>query len=173
MFGGTPPPAPEPEPAVRRDSMGRKISMTALEALKATQFKPGTSGNPGGNFQRQREHALAVVVKLMKQGKLQPSSTIADFMNLLGDMEERSLRRETPKLWDMETRSEQRTLQRILRASDLSMSRLIETEVSADNLRDLGIGASSKKKARRPSSGRTRSMPVDSKSQARHAKAQH
>src|SRR6266849_1274505 len=95
VFSGTPPPrAPVPEPEVRQDSMGRKISQTALEALRATQFKPGTSGNPGGNFKRQREHALAVVVKLMKQGKLRPSDTVATFMNLLYDMDSRS---ETPR----------------------------------------------------------------------------
>jgi hypothetical protein len=104
VFSGTPPPplpkpAPKaaPVPEVRRDSMGRLIHETALEALKKTQFKPGTSGNPGGNFKRQREHALAVVVKLMKQGKLQPSDSIATFMNLLYDMDMRSLRNETPR----------------------------------------------------------------------------
>jgi hypothetical protein len=94
VFSGSPPPAPPADPEVRRDSMGRRISPTVLEALKATQFKPGTSGNPGGNFKRQREHALAVVVKLMKSGKLQPSDTVATFMNLLYDMDSRS---ETPR----------------------------------------------------------------------------
>ncbi len=119
------------EKEIRRDSLGRRISPTVLEALKATQFKPGTSGNPGGNFKRQREHAMAAVMRLLKQGKLKPSDTVADFMNLLGDME---------------THCEQRTLERILRASDVSLSSLI------------GNGSSSKKRARRPSSGETRSM---------------
>ena len=53
VFSGTPPPrAPEPAPEIRLDSLGRKISPTALEALKATQFKPGVSGNPGANWRR-------------------------------------------------------------------------------------------------------------------------
>jgi len=67
VFSKSPPPAPAPAPEpVRRDSMGRPISMTVLEALRATQFKPGQSGNPGGNFKRQREHAMAAVMRLLK-----------------------------------------------------------------------------------------------------------
>jgi hypothetical protein len=100
VFSGAPPPPlpkPVPAPEIRRDSMGRKISMTGLEALKAHQFKSGQSGNPGANRKRQREHANALVIHLLKTGKLQPSDTIADFLNLLGDMEARSLRRETPE----------------------------------------------------------------------------
>jgi len=39
VFSGCRPPAPEPVPEpVRRDSMGRLIHETALEALKKTQF---------------------------------------------------------------------------------------------------------------------------------------
>jgi hypothetical protein len=94
VFGGAPP-LPKPEPEIRKDSMGRKISQTALEALKATQFKPGTSGNSGGNFKRQREHALAVVVKLMKSGKLQPSDTHRRFPELVGGHGD-TLRAENP-----------------------------------------------------------------------------
>jgi hypothetical protein len=115
VFSGTPPPPlpkPIPTPEVRRDSLGRRISPTVLEALKATQFKPGTSGNPGGNFKRQREHALAVVVKLMKQGKLQPGDTVATFMNLLYDMDARA---ETPRQFlralEKLNRTAERTLQ--------------------------------------------------------------
>ena len=115
VFSGTPPPrAPEaiPEPEVRRDSMGRKISQTALEALRATQFKPGTSGNPGGNWKRQREHALAVVVKLMKSGKLKPSDTVADFMNLLYDMDARpEMPRQFLRALEKLNRAAERTLQ--------------------------------------------------------------
>ena len=91
---------------------GGKISQTALEALRATQFKPGTSGNPGGNWKRQREHALAVVVKLMKQDKLKPSDTVAHFMNTLYDMDARA---ETPRQFlralEKLNRAAERTLQ--------------------------------------------------------------
>jgi len=70
VFSGCRPPAPEPVPEpVRRDSMGRLIHETALEALKKTQFKPGQSGYPGGNFKRQREHAMAVVMRLIEAGQ--------------------------------------------------------------------------------------------------------
>ena len=99
VFGGGPPPPPVPVPEpVRLESMGRPIRETVLEALKKTQFKPGHSGYPGANFKRQREHAMAVVMKLMKQGRLKPSDTVADFMNLLNDMDFRALEREkTPR----------------------------------------------------------------------------
>lgn len=95
VFSGCPPPALPADRGVRRDSMGRRISPTALEALKATQFKPGQSGNPGGNFKRQREHTLAVVIRLMMSGKLQPSDSIADLLNLLNEMDSASLRSES------------------------------------------------------------------------------
>jgi hypothetical protein len=115
VFSGTPPPrAPEPAPEIRRDSLGRKISPTALEALRATQFKPGVS-NPGGNFKRQREHALAVVVKLMKSGKLKPSDTVAHFMNTLYDMDARS---ETPRQF---LRALEKLNKQALRAIDASL----------------------------------------------------
>ena len=83
--------------------------MTALEALKATQFKPGQSGNPGGNRKRQREHALALVTHLLKTGKLKPSDSVATFMNLLFDA-------------DLKTLCSQRTPQRILREYAKGMS---------------------------------------------------
>ena len=134
--GGPPPPLPKPVPEVRRDSLGRRITELRLEALRSGQFKPGRSGNPGGNRKRQREHANAFVIHLLKTGKLQPSDTIADFLNLLGDME---------------TRSEQRGLKRMLKESNMSDAKL--SSVIGDSFRDFGIGASSKTKASRPSRG--------------------
>jgi hypothetical protein len=81
--GGTPPPMPEPEPEIRRDSIGRRISQRALDALKAGQFRPGQSGNPGGSYKKRT--VLDAAIRLMKAGKLQPSDSIADFLNLLGE----------------------------------------------------------------------------------------
>ena len=86
VFSGTPPPrAPEPAPEIRLDSLGRKISPTALEALKATQFKPGTSGNAGGVGKKRKEQVLDAVMKMLENGKVKPSDTVADFMNYLLD----------------------------------------------------------------------------------------
>ena len=85
VFSGTPPPAPESEPEVRRDSLGRRISQRALDALKAGQFRPGQSGNPGGSYKKRT--VLDAAIRLMKAGKLQPSDSVADFLNLLGDMD--------------------------------------------------------------------------------------
>jgi hypothetical protein len=85
VFGGGPPPAmPELEPKVRRDSLGRRISQKRLDALNAHKFQPGESGNPGGRLKRRGLQES--VISLMKRGKLQPSDTIADLLNLLGDM---------------------------------------------------------------------------------------
>jgi hypothetical protein len=122
--------------------MGRRISMTALEALKATQFKPGQSGNPGGSRKKQREHALALVTHWLKIGKVKPSDSVADLMNKLFDA-------------DMKTLCSQRTPERILREYAKSASSLIGAEADSllrDSeigglLRDSGIGR--KKKVRR------------------------
>jgi hypothetical protein len=82
VFSGTPPPrAPKPEPVIRRDSLGRRISQRALDGLKAGQFRPGQSGNPGGSYKKRT--VLDAAIRLMKAGKLQPSDSIADFLNLL------------------------------------------------------------------------------------------
>ena len=65
VFGeGTPPPMPEPEPEIRRDSLGRPISQRALDALKAGQFRPGQSGNPGGSYKKRT--VLDAAIRLMK-----------------------------------------------------------------------------------------------------------
>jgi len=86
VFSGTPPPrAPEPAPEIRLDSLGRRISQRALDALKAGQFRPGQSGNPGGSYKKHT--VLDAAIRLMKAGKLQPSDSVADFLNLLGDMD--------------------------------------------------------------------------------------
>ena len=86
VFSGSPPPAPEPAPEpVRLDSLGRRVSMTALEALKATQFKPGQSGNAGGVGKKRKEQVLDAVMKMLESGKVKPSDTVADFMNYLLD----------------------------------------------------------------------------------------
>jgi hypothetical protein len=88
VFGGSPPPPlpkPAPEPEIRRDSLGRKISPTVLEALKATQFKPGQSGNAGGVGKKRKEQVLDAVMKMLANGKVKPSDTVADFMNYLLD----------------------------------------------------------------------------------------
>jgi len=83
VFGGAPPPAPEPE--VRRDSLGRRITDKQLAALKGNQYAPGQSGNPGGRF---RDRGLyESVISLMKRGKIHPSDTVADLLNVLGDMD--------------------------------------------------------------------------------------
>ena len=100
QFSGSPPPPPEPVPApVRRDSLGRKIHPTVLEALKMHQFKPGQSGNPGGHRRRQREMALDCITHLLMIGKIQPSSTVADLMNALHDEDFRALDREKQEVF--------------------------------------------------------------------------
>jgi hypothetical protein len=86
VFGGAPPPPlpkPVPAPEIRRDSLGRRISQRALDALKAGQFRPGQSGNPGGSYKKRT--VLDAAIRLMKAGNLQPSDSIADFLNLLGE----------------------------------------------------------------------------------------
>ncbi len=88
VFGGTPPPPPEPKPApvpVRLDSLGRRINPTALEALKATQYKIGQSGNAGGVGKKRMEQVLDAVMRMLESGKVKPSDTVADFMNYLLD----------------------------------------------------------------------------------------
>jgi len=77
--GGAP---PAPEPDVRRNALGRRITDKQLAALKRNQYAPGESGNPGG---RLRDRGLQEgVISLMKRGKLKPSDAIADLLNLLG-----------------------------------------------------------------------------------------
>lgn len=144
QFSGMRPPQPSPPaPApVRRDSLGRLLNMKSIEALRLTQFRPGQSGNPGGGRKKQREYALSLVTHWLKIGKLKPSDTVADFMNLLYDA-------------DLKTLCSQRTPQRILREYAKGASSLIETEADrlpldseiGGLLRDSGIG--DKKKARR------------------------
>ena len=56
-----------------------------MDALKAGQFRPGQSGNPGGSYKKRT--VLDAAIRLMKAGKLQPSDSVADFLNLLGDMD--------------------------------------------------------------------------------------
>ncbi len=53
--------------------------------LKATQFKPGTSGNAGGVGKKRKEQVLDAVMKMLANGKVKPSDTVADFMNYLLD----------------------------------------------------------------------------------------
>jgi len=53
--------------------------------LKATQFKPGTSGNAGGVGKKRKEQVLDAAMKMLANGKVKPSDTVADFMNYLLD----------------------------------------------------------------------------------------
>ena len=62
---------------------GRRITERQLAALKARQYKPGQSGNPGGSYKKRT--LLDAAMRLMKASKLQPSDSIADFLNLLGE----------------------------------------------------------------------------------------
>jgi len=83
VFSGTPPPLPKPGSRDRRDSLGRRMTERQLAALKARQYKPGQSGNPGGSYKKRT--LLDAAMRLMKASKLQPNDSIADFLNLLGE----------------------------------------------------------------------------------------
>jgi hypothetical protein len=53
------------EPKARIDSLGRRINPKSLAALNAYKFKPGKSGNPGGNYKsRPFTDAIAVVSEM-------------------------------------------------------------------------------------------------------------
>jgi len=68
-----------PEPEVRRDSLGRRI--TAARLANLAPFEPGESGNPGGSYSKR---TLAdAVIRFMKKGKVKPTDSVQELLDSL------------------------------------------------------------------------------------------
>jgi len=63
---------------IRTDRLGRRINPKSLRALQAHKFKPGQSGNPGGNYKRRPfTDAIAIVATMrVKDLKILPTDSV-------------------------------------------------------------------------------------------------